>query len=219
MLLLSFLPRLLDGALVTLELTILSAVVALAVSVIMGVLRLSRLRVVRGLAALYVEIFRGTSALVQVFYFFFVLPLLGVRLNPLLAGVLALGLNFGSYGSEVVRAAILGVPKGQREAAIALNLPTSVTLRRIVLPQAFVAMLPPFGNLLIDLLKSTSLLSLITLNDLTFAGKVIVQGQGHVTEVYVLVLLLYFGMALLLGRVMKGAEQRVTRGLHLGPAR
>jgi polar amino acid transport system permease protein len=80
-------------------------------------------------------------------------------------------------------------------------------------------MLPPFGNLLIDLLKSTSLLSLITLSDLTFAGKVIVQGQGHVTEVYVLVLLLYFVMALLLGRLMREAERRVTRGLHLGPAR
>ncbi len=219
MIFLAFLPKLLGGALITLKLTALSALVALGISLGVGILRLSRWRAVRGLALLYVEIFRGTSALVQVFYFFFVLPLLGVRLSPLTAGVLALGLNFGSYGSEVVRAAILNVPRGQREAAIALNLSRAATLRRIILPQAFVAMLPPFGNLLIDLLKSTSLLSLITLSDLTFAGKVIVQGQGHVTEVYVLVLLIYFVMALILGRLMREAERRVTRGLHLGPAR
>jgi len=218
MIVLSFLPKLLGGALVTLKLTALSALVALGVSLGVGILRLSRWQAVRGLALLYVEIFRGTSALVQVFYFFFVLPLLGIRLSPLTAGVLALGLNFGSYGSEVVRAAILNVPRGQREAAIALNLSRATTLRRIILPQAFVAMLPPFGNLLIDLLKSTSLLSLITLSDLTFAGKVIVQGQGHVTDVYVLVLLIYFVMAFLLGRLMREAERRVSRGLHLGPA-
>jgi polar amino acid transport system permease protein len=218
MIVLAFLPKLLGGALVTLKLTALSALVALGVSLGVGILRLSRWQVVRGLALLYVEIFRGTSALVQIFYFFFVLPLLGIRLSPLTAGVLALGLNFGSYGSEVVRAAILNVPRGQREAAVALNLSRATTLRRIILPQAFVAMLPPFGNLLIDLLKSTSLLSLITLSDLTFAGKVIVQGQGHVTDVYVLVLLIYFVMAFLLGRFMREAERRVSRGLHLGPA-
>src|SRR5262249_33804202 len=149
----SFLPLLLKGALVTLELTVLSAVVALIVSIVAGLLRLSPWRSLRSAALFYVEIFRGTSALVQVFYFFFVLPMLGIDLSPMTAGVLALGLNFGAYGSEIVRSAVLNVPRGQREAAISLNYSPSLAMRRIIFPQALVAMVPPFGNLLIDLVK------------------------------------------------------------------
>lgn len=192
---------------------------AIVVSFVVGLARLSPWRLIRILVAVYVEVFRGTSAIVQVFYFFFVLPLVGIRLSPLTAGVLALGLNFGAYGSEIVRAAITNVDRGQREAAIALNMTPALTMRRIILPQALAAMLPSFGNLMIDLLKATSLLSLITLSELTFAGKVIVQGQGHVTEVYVLVLLIYFVISLALGRIFKLAEHRVAVGLHLGPRR
>ncbi len=210
---------LLPGVLITLEATVLSALVALAVSLVAGLARLSPWRWLRGLTMVYVEIFRGTSALVQLFYFFFVLPVVGIRLSPMAAGVLALGLNFGAYGSEVVRAAILNVPRGQREAAVALNMTPIQTLRRIILPQAFVAMLPPFGNLLIDLLKATSLLSLITIADLTFAGRKLVQSQGHITEVYTLLLLFYFIIALAVGRIMRLAERRATRGLGLGGVR
>lgn len=207
---------LIPGVLVTLEATILSALVALVVAMAAGLARLSPWPWLRGITLVYVEIFRGTSALVQLFYFFFVLPIIGIKLSPLLAGVLALGLNFGAYGSEVVRAAILNVPRGQREAAVALNMTPAQTMRRIILPQAFVAMLPPFGNLLIDLLKATSLLSLITIGDLTFAGKKMVQSYGNITEVYSLLLVFYFILALCIGRIMKAAERRATRGLGLG---
>jgi polar amino acid transport system permease protein len=217
--LLTLLPKLLAGACVTLEVTLLSALVAFAVSLTVGIVRISGWRFMRGLAVIYVEVFRGTSALVQIFYFFFVLPVLGIRLSPLSAGVLALGLNFGAYGSEIVRAAILGVPRGQWEAAVALNFPSKLAMWRIIFPQAFVTMLPSFGNLLIDLLKATSLLSLITISDLTFAGKVLVQGQGHITEIYVLVLLLYFAMSFGLGRLMSSAEKRVARSLRLDAPR
>lgn len=219
MMLVDFLPTLLKGAFVTLEATVLSAAVALLVSVVVGLARLSRFRVLRGVALVYVEVFRGTSALVQLFYFFFVLPLLGIDLSPMTAGVLALGLNFGSYGSEVVRAAVLNVPRGQHEAAVALNYSPILAMRRIVFPQALAAMLPPFGNLLIDLLKATSLLSLITIGDLTFAGKTLVQGQGHVTEVYSLLLVIYFVMALVLGRLMQAAERRVPGAVAKEAAR
>lgn len=213
------LPSLVRGAEMTILIAVLASALAVAVSFVAGLARLSPWRIVRLAVGIYVEIFRGTSALVQVFYFFFVLPLLGVELSPLLAGVLALGLNFGAYGSEIVRAAVLHVDRGQREAAVALNMTSAVTMRRIILPQALAAMLPSFGNLIIDLLKATSLLSLITLSELTFAGKVLVQGQGRVTEVYVLVLLLYFAIAICLGRVFKFAERRVNSSLHVGPAR
>lgn len=207
------------GAAVTIEATVLSALVALVVSVVVGLVRLSPFRFLRIAALIYVEIFRGTSALVQLFYFFFVLPLFGIDLSPMTAGVMALGLNFGAYGSEVVRAAVLNVPRGQHEAAIALNYPAGLAMRRIVFPQAMAAMMPPFGNLLIDLLKATSLLSLITIGDLTFAGKSLVQSQGQVTLVYSLVLVFYFVMALVLGNLMKAAERRVPGALPKGAAR
>jgi polar amino acid transport system permease protein len=213
------LPALLRGAQLTVVLAVAAGALAIAVSFIAGLARLSPVRPVRMAVAVYVEVFRGTSALVQVFYFFFVLPLIGIQLPAFAAGVIALGLNFGAYGSEIVRAAILNVDRGQREAAIALNMPPALTMRRIILPQALAAMLPSFGNLVIDLLKATSLLSLITLSEMTFAGKMLVQGQGRVTEVYVLVLLIYFIIAVALGRVFKLAEQRVVAGLHLGPRR
>src|SRR4051812_46816173 len=129
------LPTLLSGAAVTLELTALSAAVALFVSIGAGMARLSPWPWVRWVTVVYVEVFRGTSALVQIFYFFFVLPLLGIELGPITAGVLALGLNFGAYGSEVVRSAILNVAQGQREAAVALNFPPALAMRRIIFPQ------------------------------------------------------------------------------------
>jgi polar amino acid transport system permease protein len=210
------LPPLLGGAVVTLALTFTSAGLALILALGAGLGRLSRWRAVRIVAAVYVEVFRGSSLLVQLFYFFFVLPLIGIRLPPFATGVLALGLNIGAYGSEVVRAAVQSVDPGQREAAIALNMPTGLALRRIILPQAFVAMLPPFGNLLVELLKSTSLVSLITLTELSFAGRQLVQQQGRVSEVYVLVLILYLLMAYPLTRGMRFVERWMARRVGVG---
>ncbi len=124
-----------------------------------------------GWRPLYVEIFRGTSALVQLFWLFFVLPQFGVMIDAFAVAVLALGLNVGAYGSEVVRGAIKSVARGQWEASIALNMSRAQMLRRIILPQAFIAMIPPWGNLFIELLKSTALVSLITLSDLAFRAQ------------------------------------------------
>src|SRR5262245_41827711 len=112
---------LLDGAAVTAEITALSIVVALLVAFPVGLARLSTVGPVRWLAGAYVEVFRGTSVLVQMFWFFFALPAFGVRLTPVAAGVLALGLNVGAYGAEIVRGAVKAVPRGQLEAATALN--------------------------------------------------------------------------------------------------
>ena len=212
------LPQLLGGVVVTLQVTGLSAGLALIMSFAAGLSRLAPWRPIRLVTGFYVELFRGTSAIVQVFYFFFVLPLLGLELTPLTAGVLALGLNFGAYGSEVVRAAVLNVDRGQREAGVALNMTSRQIMRRILLPQALVAMLPSFGNLLIDLLKATSLVSLITLSDLTFAGKAVVQAQGRAPEVYVLVLFIYFAIAVALGWFVRVLERRASQGLGLGRA-
>ena len=150
---------------------------AAPLAVVAGVGRLSTRRPLRWLASVYVEVFRGTSALVQLFWFYFVLPLFGLQLPAMLVGIGGAG-SRGAYGAEVVRGAIRAVPPGQREAGVALNFTRGQILRRLVLPQAVPAMLPPAGNLLIELLKNTALVSLVTITDLTFRGQLL-RARAH----------------------------------------
>lgn len=206
-------PFLLEGAATTVQVTALSVLVAFFVSFAAGFGRLSKWLWVRSMTTVYVEIFRGTSLLVQMFWLFFALPLLGIELPPMVAGVIALGLNYGAYGSEVVRSSIVAVPKGQTEAAIALNMSPLLRMRRIILPQAFVMMLPSFGNLLIELLKGTSLLSLITLADLTFQGMLLRTFDSSRTfQIFGLMLVMYFLMAYPLTLAMRWLERRASVG-------
>ncbi len=202
-------PPLLEGLAVTLEIMAGAVVLAVPLALAAGVGRLSTLRPVRWLASIYVEVFRGTSALVQLFWFYFVLPLFGVQLPAMLVGIVVLALNAGAYGAEVVRGAIRAVPPGQREAGVALNLTRGQIMRRIVVPQAIPAMLPPAGNLLIELLKNTALVSLITITDLTFRGQLLRSETLRTTEIFTLMLLLYFAVALLITDGVRLLERRV----------
>lgn len=193
----------------TIELTLGAAVLGVVVSFAAGLARLSSRRMFRLLAGFYIEVFRGSSALVQLFSWYYVLPLLGVTLSALPTGVLALGLNVGAYGAEVVRGAIIAVDPRQREAAIVLGMSPGLAMRRIILPQAFYGMLPPFGNLAIELLKGTALVSLIGLTDLTFAGNQIVQLKYDLTtEVYLIILVAYLVLAQPLAFLTKWLERR-----------
>ncbi|WP_424830140.1 ectoine/hydroxyectoine ABC transporter permease subunit EhuC [Ruegeria sp.] len=160
--------RLLEGSLITLIQFVLATIVSVIVAVSFGLMRLSQNTTVKSVATVYIEIFRGTSLLVQLFWIFFVLPLFGITLDKFTAGFLAVGMNMGAYGAELVRGAILAVPKGQWEAAKAINMTPSQRMRRIILPQAFVIMLPPWGNLVIEILKGTALVALISVMDLMF---------------------------------------------------
>lgn len=177
-----------------------------------GIARLLPWTIVRLSAGMYVEVFRGTSALVQLFLVFYVLPSVGVSLPPLMAGVVALGLNAGAYGSEIVRGSIKSVNPHQLEAAKALNMTPVMTFRRVVLPLAIPSMLPPFGNLTIELLKGSALVSLITINELAFTGRSLMQTTGRSTEIYLMVLLIYFVMAVPLIRLVRGLEHKA--GMH-----
>jgi polar amino acid transport system permease protein len=206
-----FIVPLLGGLAVTLKLTVAAALLGLVCALVAGLSRLSPLPPVRWVATAYVEVFRGTSALVQLFWFYFVLPLLGIDLEAMAAGILVLGLNAGAYGAEVVRGAIVAVPKAQREAAIALNLTPAQTLRRVVFPQAVPAMLPPAGNLLIELLKNTALVSLITITDLTFSAQILRAETFRTAEIFSLVLLMYFGAALLITFAVRWLERHLAR--------
>jgi polar amino acid transport system permease protein len=159
-----FIPGLLEGLWLTLRITAVGCIVAVVMATLAALGTLYGPRPVRWLAVVYIEFFRGTSALVQLFWAFFVLPDFNINLEAFTVAVVTLGLNVGAYGAEVVRGAILGVTRGQWEATTALNMTRVQALRRIILPQALVSMIPPWGNLFIDLLKSTALVSTISLS-------------------------------------------------------
>jgi polar amino acid transport system permease protein len=204
-------PFLLQGIPVTVGVTVLALLVAMPVSIILALGRMSPWRAISWPAAFFVEFFRGTSALIQLFWAFYVLPFFGMPLSPLAAGVLVLGLNEGSYFSEVVRAALSSVMAGQRDAAVALHLPRAYRFFRIILPQALPLMVPPFGNTVLAMIKFTSLVSLVTLQDLSFRAGIIRASTGDSAGVYGLTLAIYFGLSLLAVVLVKQLERLVAR--------
>lgn len=210
---LGYLPQLLRGAQTTVIVWGLAAALSAVFALLGGLGRLSPRRGVRWLSGAYIETFRGTSVLVQMFWFYFAFPLLlGVELSAMVAGVLALAMNVGAYGSEVVRGSIQAVPKGQYEAATAVNFTSRQRMRRVILPQAVPMMLPPFGNLLIELLKGTALVSLITVVDLTDAAQRIRQRTGETVQIYLAILVMYFVMSYAITLGMRALERRAAIG-------
>ncbi len=191
---------------------------AICAALVAGLARMFGPLPLRWLAITYIEIFRGTSALVQLFWVFFVLPQFGVTLAPMAVAIVTLGLNIGAYGAEVVRGAVRAVPGGQWEAATALNMSRATALRRIILPQALIAMIPPWGNLFIELLKSTALVSLITIGDLAFRAQQLNQTTFRTVEVFTVVLFIYLGIAVLITLGMRSLEAAATRGAGAGKA-
>lgn len=217
---LTYLPPLTEGAWVTVQLTVYSTVLGGLLSFALGIGRLASSLWLRFPSIAIIEIFRGTSLLVQLFWLYFALPVLGdaiginLKLEPVIAGTLALSLNIGAYGAEVVRGALQAVPREQLEAATALNLTPHQTLWRVSLPQAIPEMMPSFGNLAVQNLKDTALVSLISLGDLAFRAEQIRNFTQDSTTVYTLLLFMYFGMALILAAFMKGLEYLVGRWRH-----
>lgn len=209
------LPRLLDGVIVTGQLALGGTLIALPLALLFGVGRRSRSRALRVLSSSYVELFRGTSALIQLYWVYFALPMLGVRIDALSAGMVVLGCNAGAYGAEVVRGAISAVPSGQWEAGAVLGLPRSVILWRIVLPQALPHSLPPLNNVVIELLKNTALASMITLSDLTFEAQLLRAATLRTTEIFLLLLALYFAMSLLITGTFRCLERAALNRLGI----
>ncbi|MFF3559030.1 ectoine/hydroxyectoine ABC transporter permease subunit EhuC [Streptomyces sp. NPDC002574] len=200
------LPSIGAGLWVTVQATVLGALTALVLAFVLGFMARSRRGLVRGVSRVVVEFFRGTSLYVQLFWLFFALPILGFKLAPLACAVVAFGLNYGAYGSEVVRGAIDAVPRAQAEAAVALNMTPWQRMRLVVLPQAWPQMIPPFNNLLIQLLKCTPLMSLITISDITFQMDQVRSTTGDTATVYLLLLVVYFVLAYVLTLAMNALE-------------
>jgi polar amino acid transport system permease protein len=216
--LLDWVPNLLRGLQLTLVATLLGTALMFVLAVVLGFMARSDRLLVRGLARTVIEFFRGTSLIIQLFWFFYALPLLGLRLDPLFAGVLALGLNYGAYGAEIVRGSINAVPAPQWEAAIALNLSPVQRMRRVVWPQAVALMIPAFNNLFIQLLKSTPLLFSLTLTDLMFYGEGFRQAGGDTMVIYGVLLAIYLVMTYAFTLLFTLAEMRANKklGRHEG---
>ena len=193
--LIEFLPKLLNGAFMTVMVMICSTLLAVVISLIFGLMRLSHARTIQWSATAYIEFFRGTSLLVQIYWIYYVLPLMGMSLSPFASAVLALGLNFGAYGAEIFRGSIQSVPRGQWEAALALNMSPAQRMRRIIIPQIYSSLLPPAANLTIELLKATALVALITVLDLMFVAKQINATTWLSAETFGTALVLYYIMA------------------------
>lgn len=211
---------LLEGAWITVQVSFYSIGIGTILSLIGGVLMLSRARLIRIVTRVYVEVFRGVSAAILLFWAAFSLPLLlGFSLTPLQAAIVALSINAGAYGTEVVRGAIQAIPKGQTEAAIAINLSTWHRLRHVILPQAVVTMLPPYGNLMIEVMKASALVSAVGLTDLMRrAQSMRVNRVAESVDIFLAALVIYFGIALVITGVTRVLEYRFGRGLDIGRA-
>ncbi|MHB1064906.1 MAG: ectoine/hydroxyectoine ABC transporter permease subunit EhuC [Georgenia sp.] len=211
------LPDLGEGVLVTLQLTVGGGALAFVVAVVLGLAARSHRTAVRGTARVIIEFLRGTSLLVQLFWLFYVLPLFGLSLSSLVCGILALGLNYGAYGADVVRGAINSVPRGQWEATRALSMSPTHAMRTIVWPQAWAIMIPSLSNLLVMLLKGTAVAYVILMHDLTWVTERLRQATGDTYFSYGVGMLVYFLIALCLVLVANALEVRAKR--RLGQAR
>ncbi|MFI6107981.1 ectoine/hydroxyectoine ABC transporter permease subunit EhuC [Streptomyces sp. NPDC051310] len=204
----------LPGIWTTLVLLVCSAALGALVAFTVGLARTHRSLFVRFLAGAYTEILRGTSALVLMFWLFFVVPpLLGWQLVPMWAAVLALGLSYGAYGAEIVRGAVNAVAPAQREAGVALSFTPGQRMRLIVLPQAVPEMIPSFCNLLVELLKGTALVSLLGVGDVSFAAYLVRLATQESAQIYSVVLVVYFVIAFAITRSMKALERKTKANI------
>ena len=204
---------LMSGAAVTVEVTAASLLLGCLVGLLVGIGRLNpRRRLVYGLCSAYLVFFRGTPLLVQLFIWFFGLPQFGLMLPAFACGVVGLGLYSGAYVSEIVRGAIQSVDRGQNEAARSLGMSAGQAMRKIIIPQAVVRMIPPLGNEFIALIKNSALVSLLTIHDLMHEGQKIISVSYRSLEVYLAVALIY----LVLTSATSGALRLIERRLCAG---
>ena len=202
-------PLLLIGAGVTIQITMLSTAIGFVIGLIVGVARISNLRVLRMLAEVYVEFFRGTPLLVQIFLFYFALPVItGQRIDPFIAAISACGINSGAYVAEIFRAGIQSVDDGQMEAGRSLGMTWLQTMRYIIVPQAFKRVIPPLGNEFIAMLKDSSLVSVIGFEELTRRGQLIIAKTYGSFEIWMSVAVIYLVMTLTISRFVAYLERR-----------
>ncbi|CAB3682008.1 ectoine/hydroxyectoine ABC transporter permease subunit EhuD [Achromobacter kerstersii] len=208
---LEILPTLGSALVITIEATVLGMLVAVTLGLVLAMLRRSRPRIVSLPTAFVIEFIRSTPLLVQMYFLFYVLPLTGAQMSPLVTGVIALGLHYATYCAEVYRAGIEAVPRGQWEAATALNMSRWRTAVGVVLPQAIPPVVPALGNYLVAMFKDTPLLSAITVVELLQQSKMIGSATFRYTEPLTLVGVLFLAMSLVAAWGVRGLEARLQR--------
>ncbi|KLU26242.1 amino acid ABC transporter permease [Caballeronia mineralivorans PML1(12)] len=204
-----FLPILLKGAVVTIEITFCSFILSTLLGLLLALMRVSSNKLASHAAATFINVIRGLPIIVQLFYIYFVLPDLGVRLSAFQAGFIGLGIAYSVYQAENFRAGIQAIDHGQIEAAQSIGMRGGLIMQRVVLPQAFKIALPPYGNTLVMMLKDSSLASTITVAEMTRAGQLIASSTFQNMTVFTLVALLYLGLSLPLVYGLRRLERRL----------
>ena len=206
----SFLPQLRKGAQVTLMITLIGLIGGTVLGLLTGLMRAYGNVFVNGLALVYVELIRGTPIVVQVMFLYFALPILtGLRIDPMTAAILSIIVNAGAYIAEIVRGALLSIPKGLGEAGLAMGLPRWKVLAHIVGPLAFRRLIPPLGNQYIVSLKDTSLFIVIGVAELTRTGQEIMASNFRAVEIWTAVGVLYLIMTGILSLILRIIEKRM----------
>ena len=205
-------PFILGGAWTTVLISVLSIILAVVLALLGALGRLSRNPAVNAIASLYVSLVRGTPLLIQILFVYLALPRLGVILDPLHAGIYALGFNYGAYMTETFRAGIQAVPRGQREAAQALGMTEGLLMRRIVLPQAFRVVIPPIGNEFIAMMKDSALVSVISVQELLWRAGAAGRPTLKIIEALLLAALIYWVLTMIFSFFQDWLERRMARG-------
>jgi polar amino acid transport system permease protein len=211
----SILPILAQASIVTIEATILGFIVAATLGLAMAILRMSPLRIISVPTGLVVEFIRSTPLLIQIFFLYFVFPEFGVTLDAFAAGVIALGVHYATYCSEVYRAGLEGVPRGQWEASIALNLSPFHTFRDVIIPQAIPPVIPALGNYFVALFKETPLLSAIAVMELMQRAKILGSQTFRYIEPITIAGAFFLAMSLLAAVLIRYVEKKIAlRGVR-----
>jgi polar amino acid transport system permease protein len=213
----SFLPALLEGAYLTITVSLLSFALATVIGLLVGLARISRLLPLRILATPYVQFIRGTPLLLQLFFIYYVLPYGGIILSPFVSGLLGLTLNYSAYMAEVFRGGVLAIPKGQWEAGLSVGMSRRLLLRRIILPQALRIVIPAIGNFFVSIFKDSALVSIVTMRDLMFSGQILAAATFKHFEIFAMVAVIYFVISYPTAKFVEYIEKRldISRAKHV----
>jgi polar amino acid transport system permease protein len=205
-------PLILSGAGITIFICLTSIVMATGLAIIGALGRLSTNPYINGAASLYVSLVRGTPLLVQIYFIFYALPQMGIVLDPLVAGIFALGFNYGAYMTEIFRAGIQAVPKGQREAAMALGMPEGLIMRRVVLPQAIRIVVPAIGNDFVAMIKDSSLVAVVSIQELLFYARTVGRAQQETIQALIIAAVVYWILTIIFSYFQARLEKRLAKG-------
>jgi polar amino acid transport system permease protein len=203
-------PFLLKGAGMKIKITALAVMIGIALGTILGLARVSKSKWLKNIAKSYIEFFRGTPLLIQLFILYYGLPSVGIKLPPYFAAVLGLGLNSGAYVGEIVRSGINSINQGQMEAARSLGMSYPQAMRYVILPQAIKRVIPPLGNEFIALLKDSSLVSVIAVKDLTRQSRLVISRNYESFLILISAAVIYFCMTFVLTRLVNYMERRTS---------